>query len=86
MNNTEKPQEPLTILCQYKILYDGWEMDNEGWIVSDSKGDIWLKETSHCSDFFLRGDKAVASLTETIQTHERAIQSQQEALAILVSK
>ena len=83
MKEKQKPNGKVTVLCEYKILHEGWEMDNDGWIVSDEDGMIWLKETSHERYYYQCGDDAVSALRETIKEHEDVIKGQKKALSLL---
>lgn len=41
----------------FTVLYEGWEMDNEAWVVEDQAGNRWIETTSH-------GSKYVATVEE----------------------
>lgn len=67
------------ILMTFPIGYIGWEMDNYGWVVQDTKGKKHLVRTNH-------GSLCVASkseLNEKMTEYKAWIKQTKEALELL---
>jgi len=53
------------VIYRFRILYDGWELDNEGWIVEDEKGKRTLRSTSHGTEFDWNKEGLIEKIVET---------------------
>jgi hypothetical protein len=47
MNEKRADLKDYTIVHTFRILHEGWEMDNEGWIARNKKGELVLLMTNH---------------------------------------
>lgn len=56
---------PKRIVHTATILKEGWEMDNEGWVVELEDGSLAAYTTSHGGVYEWTLDEAVSSLEET---------------------
>lgn len=59
-----------SVLLEVPVLYRGWEMDNEGWIVEMNNGEIVALTTSHGTLCSWSLDKISESLADTKQSAE----------------
>ena len=70
----------MTIIHKFRILHDGWEMDNEGWVErDDASGDISMHTTNHGGRCTLSGEDALSYIAEV----EHSIAGTKEALKIM---
>ncbi len=66
------------VLHQFPVLHNGWEMDNDGWVVTD-RGRPRLVMSTHGGKYFIMA----AELVEKIAEYQKAMAETQEALALI---
>jgi hypothetical protein len=71
------------ILFTFRILYDGWEMDNEAWVARDKKGKVVLLMTSHGGLYDYGRD--VSELHAALEETKRSLAGIKQALALINS-
>lgn len=59
-----------SVLLNIPILHDGWEMDNEAWIVEMEDGSIKAITTSHGNPYHMDLEEAEEKLNETVNSAE----------------
>jgi hypothetical protein len=72
------------IVFTFRVLYDGWEMDNEAWIAKNKKGELVLLMTSHGSlwDYGIDVSELHSRLEEMKQSRKGIL----KAIALLRSE
>jgi hypothetical protein len=68
-------------LFRFRILYDGWEMDNEGYVCEAEDGGKVLILTSHGNPYVAEADE----LDDFIATHQSALDGLRAAKETLLS-
>lgn len=61
----DNSDEEVEIIHHFTILHKGWEMDNDGWIVSRSDGTLHYLTTSHGGWRIGTADDLIAVRKET---------------------
>lgn len=74
---TRKYKEHKVIL-EFPILYQGWELDDKGWVMEREDGSRYLLTTNHGSHYL--GDPE--RLRDKIKEYEEAIELTEEALQL----
>lgn len=67
----------------FRILRDGWEMDNEAWIARNKKGKLVLLMTSHGGLYDYGRD--VSELHEKLEKTKRSVAGIKQAIALINS-
>lgn len=66
-------------LFHFKVLYEGWEMDNDAWVVELENGERALVATSHGSTYVARP----AEFREKLSEYERAAVDTRHAMEMV---
>ena len=66
-------------IYEFRILHDGWEMDNRGWIAEDDKGKKFLMTTNHGRTVPLK----VQEIHDKIHETRKSLAGLKEALKII---
>lgn len=69
------------ILFTFRILHDGWEMDNEAWVARNKKGKLVLLMTSHGGLYDYGRD--VSELHAALEQTKRSVVGIRQAIALI---
>jgi hypothetical protein len=68
-----------TVIFEFTILYDGWEMDNIGWVMERPDGSRYIRSTNHGSYC----EMMIEDLEDKIREYEQVTQSSKYALNLI---
>jgi len=52
----------------FRILHDGWDMDNEGWVEQDEHGQYKVFTTNHGKIVEMTRDELIAKILEVLHS------------------
>ena len=72
---TKKDKE----LFKFKVLWLGWEMDNDAWIMERANGTRYIKMTDHGREYIA----SVGELEERVTNYLEVLEETKEAIKLL---
>ena len=78
--NASKIPDYVRTLFHFRVLHEGWEMDNSAWVIELADGSRAIATTSHGSPAYIVRD---AEMTEKVAEYEEVLAETRKALAMV---